>query len=719
MSPTKTSLHRLRDFNLSLAAEDPKLAEEIAEHGVVTEAFTAKTEGAEFEAELAEESIVLRRFRPVLRILDNTTELIFREEEDSALWRARLKAVREPLDRAIRSVGRINLEGDGAPFDWAGTGWLVRENILVTNRHVAELFVQSKGTGLTFMTDGGDILPEIDFLQEFDSTQVRAFSLVRPLYVVPHPGPDIAFFEVELERGDDRLSVPITLASKPRKTGTAAVIGYPAYDSRIPDVALMEQIYGREYNKKRLAPGAVTGIDDVRLLHNCTTLGGNSGSSVLDLESGEALGLHFSGAFLRSNYAVRADVVRRALDEALAGRRPYAAGARLPDAHAAVGYHRPAADGGATAQGRPLAPAHGGPVAAGGGVTLTVPLHITVSLGAPVAGGAGAVPTGASAGTARRPADDPAPISAPALLMGGDDDEIDLADESRPEDYRDRDGYDHAFIGDTDDLRCPLPRIVRDTDDVLAFDFDGETLTELRYEHFSVVMKPSRRLLYFSAVNIDGSRPVVTSRPGWRLDPRIPQESQIIKECYGNPPRFSRGHMTRRKDPAWGGQAEGRRANADTMHVTNAAPQMQAFNSPIWLELEDYALENAIADDMRISVFTGPFFRADDPVFFGVQVPVSFWKVIAFVHDRTRRLSATGYRMNQRRSLPTEEEFVFGAFTSSHLRIAAQVSIRSIEEEAGLDFGGLADLDPLGQEESAGGPAPAHSIIARSQIRYF
>ena len=36
-----------------------------------------------------------------------------------------------------------------------------------------------------------------------------------------------------------------------------AVIGYPARDSRIPDVDLMDQIFGNVYDKKRLAPGQV------------------------------------------------------------------------------------------------------------------------------------------------------------------------------------------------------------------------------------------------------------------------------------------------------------------------------------------------------------------------------------------------------------------------------------------------------------------------------
>src|SRR5258708_34659293 len=96
-------------------------------------------------------------------------------------------------------------------------------------------------------------------------------------------------------------------------------MGYPAYDSRIPEPNLMEDIFGKTYNKKRLAPGGITSVEEARLLHSCTTLGGNSGSAVLDLDTGEALGLHFSGSFLASNYAVRSDVVQQRLDAVRSG----------------------------------------------------------------------------------------------------------------------------------------------------------------------------------------------------------------------------------------------------------------------------------------------------------------------------------------------------------------------------------------------------------------
>jgi DNA/RNA endonuclease G (NUC1) len=95
--------------------------------------------------------------------------------------------------------------------------------------------------------------------------------------------------------------------------------------------------------------------------------------------------------------------------------------------------------------------------------------------------------------------------------------------------------------------------------------------------------------------------------------------------------------MTRREDPVWGTENAKMRGNADSMPVTNATPQMQSFNAPVWLALEDHALKHAQEDKMRISVFTGPILKSTDPVKFGVKVPVEFWKVIAFIHDEDRR----------------------------------------------------------------------------------
>lgn len=682
MASTAEELERLRRFNAEIRGEDPEA------EGVAESLELLGTEDAEPLSEddaFALETIVMRRQRPVLAIRDNDPQLVFIDEEDVGIWKARLEAARPILQKAIRAVGRIELEG--ARLDWVGTGWLVHDNILVTNRHVANEFALRRGDGFTFrIGDEGAVRASIDFLEEIDNPKTLVFTVLRPLHIEESPGPDVAFFEIEAQSGDERLAEPIPLAQQPAVTENAATIGYPAFDSRIPELDLMQRIYGSIYNKKRLAPGGVTRLETKRLLHNCTTLGGNSGSVILDLESGEALGLHYSGSFLATNYAVRSDVVADLL-------------ARVRDGRA-----RPRRE---TARQAPPAPPPPPPavgiMAAGGAGDLvgsvTLPLTISVSVGRPV--------QSRTARVDRRAA---------TTIAAGAADEFE-GEEAVAEDYRERRGYRSDFLG----VEVDLPNVVRDSADVLSFEYGGKAQTELRYEHFSVVMNRARRMCFFSAVNINGNLSRKSKRTGWRWDPRVPRSMQIMNECYGPPPRFSRGHMTRREDPAWGDNpAIVDRGNADSMHVTNVAPQMQAFNSPIWLALEDYALQHARQDAMNISVFTGPYFTPNDPTMYGVRIPLTFWKIIAFIHDETGELCATGYQMNQEGSLVPEEEFVFGQFTSPQLGIATQVPIRRIAEESGISFGPLAAADPLdGDREAVAAGAAPSPLRALEEIRFI
>jgi endonuclease G len=677
VNEVERQLTRLRKFNAAVESLDAELAEEA--NAGREEARGLESAGDPQLRELGLESISMRRTRPVLAIKHDAAELRFIDEDDATIWQARLAKAAPLLDPAIRAVGRINL--DGASLAWIGTGWLVADYVLVTNRHVARAFARRNGDGFTFKLgeDGGPIGADVDFLEEIENDDKRILKLKRPLYIEERDELDIAFFEVERSGAAAELAKPLRLAAQPARTKTAAVIGYPAYDSRIPDLELMERIFQKRYNKKRLAPGAVTMVEPTRILHNCTTLCGNSGSAVVDLDSGEVVGLHFSGTFLTSNYAVRADLVRDLLDKVRSGRVPRRE-ARPPAAPSPAPPRspRPAASVAGAAAGGPTS---------GGSLSLTIPLTITVSLGAPAA----ATPM---------PAPRARVLAPPFAVEGG---EVE-GEEAVAEDYRDREGYDAAFLGA--DAHVSLPRVAREADDVLAFDFDGARTTELKYMHYSVVMSRSRRMCFFSACNIDGKQSKKSARVGWKWDPRISKSRQIMNECYGKPPKFSRGHMTRREDPGWGDDQTAKRGNQDSMHVTNTTPQMQAFNAPIWLALEDYALQHAREDEMQISVFTGPYLTPHDPDMYGVQIPLAFWKVIAFIYDDTGKLCATGYEMTQESTIEEEQEFVFGAFTSPQLRVATQVPIRAIEQRAGLSFGPLASVDPLaGAEESLAGAA--------------
>jgi endonuclease G len=229
----------------------------------------------------------------------------------------------------------------------------------------------------------------------------------------------------------------------------------------------------------------------------------------------------------------------------------------------------------------------------------------------------------------------------------------------------------------------------------VAYRLDASSEYTLPYEHFSVVVSRERRMPLYSAVNIGGGTRArrIPRTNVWKLDPRISAQYQILTECYGreNEGYFSRGHMTRREDANWGTKAIATRADADTFHVTNAVPQAQSFNSPVWLGLEQHLLSHTNQDDMKVSVITGPVFGNDDLEMFGVRIPSQFWKVIAFVHDRTSALSVTAYLASQATQVAglRDAQFVFGRFRDW------QVPVRRISRLSGLEFGTLVSHDPL------------------------
>ena len=56
-----------------------------------------------------------------------------------------------------------------------------------------------------------------------------------------------------------------------------------------------------------------------RLFHDCSTLGGNSGSPLFSLETGDVVGVHYSGIFMWRNEAVPAADIETFVAEAGGG----------------------------------------------------------------------------------------------------------------------------------------------------------------------------------------------------------------------------------------------------------------------------------------------------------------------------------------------------------------------------------------------------------------
>ncbi|MEM9670433.1 MAG: DNA/RNA non-specific endonuclease [Pseudomonadota bacterium] len=562
------------------------------------------------------ESIILSVDRPTLLIQNGEFELPAAEDLAEHLTLARDK-----ICYRLPSVGRVEVD-DGSRRYPAGTAWMVAPDIAITNRHVAEHFATHDDNRKPILQRNFRRRPykvNIDFLEEHDLPSEHEVRVVEVLYLPERRNdiPDIALIRLESTAA---LPEPIPLMSD--RIGIdrwIGVIGYPLSDPRIPPEGreVEESYFHNIYGVKRLSPGKIDDVPDGItmpwiLAHDATTLGGNSGSVLLDLKSGAAAGVHFRGHYKVANYAVAASEITTVLKSI------------------------------------------------GGIPTLFVPSpHIA----------------------------------------GGDEGELEPTlpgQDEAPADLTDASGYHSDFIAPNGDqsFEIRLPRITANAPGELAPLQDGSH--ELKYRNFSVFMNRHRRLCYYSAVNIDGANTfsIKGNRPGWKIDRRLKdaEEVQVIKECYGpsQDGKFSRGHMTRREDPNWGDTREQAKiSNRHTFYVTNACPQFQSFNGGIWFSLEDYALEHTDQDDMRITAFTGPVFQDADPDYFGVQIPVEYWKILAFKHDDTKKLVATGYLMSQRSVLPTQDEFIFGQFKNK------QVTIRRIEQLTGLSFHQLAEHDPF------------------------
>jgi endonuclease G len=252
-------------------------------------------------------------------------------------------------------------------------------------------------------------------------------------------------------------------------------------------------------------------------------------------------------------------------------------------------------------------------------------------------------------------------------------------------------GYDAAFLSAGPEI--PFPVISGGmAEDVLTLSNGGSVLN---YTHFSLVMSRSRKLPFFTAVNIDGSqlKELKRTKDVWYFDPRIEKSDQYGPDLYESN-ELDRGHLVRRLDPVWGDEAN--EANEDTFHFTNCSPQHKNLNQKTWLNLEDYVGKNAKKFGLKVSVFTGPVFRSDDRVYRGqYRIPAEFWKVVVMVKD-DGNLSATAYLQTQK-NLIDNLEFAYGAYKTY------QVPVATIEELTGLGFGNLRSSDPLANIESIAG----------------
>jgi S1-C subfamily serine protease len=208
------------------------------------------------------------------------------------LWegfRASIKPHLYSIGRLDRTAG-VNLE--------VGTSFLVGDGILLTNHHV-----------VSELSHGADALQEgqatVTFYQEYQTTDPRENKFPITQVIAIHSTLDLALLQVRLPAPRPALKFDHAAATPATQVAT---IGYPYKDPRNP--LFVDAVFGRIYGVKRAALGEIMDADPQRIFHDCSTLGGNSGSPVLSLATSRVIGVHFTGSFMYRNEAVPAAAVQ-------------------------------------------------------------------------------------------------------------------------------------------------------------------------------------------------------------------------------------------------------------------------------------------------------------------------------------------------------------------------------------------------------------------------
>ena len=273
----------------------------------------------------------------------------------------------------------------------------------------------------------------------------------------------------------------------------------------------------------------------------------------------------------------------------------------------------------------------------------------------------------------------------PAALEKKYEDELDFSDCA---------GFDDHFMG----IYLPMPVPTGELRPKLAALRNNPSTYTLKYHHISTIQHAVRKVPIVSGINVHGKyRYDLLDEEGsrvdtWYRDNRIDYDVQLSDGFYQYS-GFDKGHLARREDAEWGTTvAKAKRAADLTCSYANAVPQVPALNrarfgykgkwGQLEMQLLEKGAENEEGKSARILVFNGPLFAEDDPVYKGIQVALSFYKVVVW-YDGEGKLRTTCYRLSQEQLVGQIE---FEVLQFDEVFKTYQVPIGKIEKITGLRF---------------------------------
>lgn len=258
--------------------------------------------------------------RPSFLLLEDYID--FESSWSTSAWKTTLAPRMEELARFASCVGRVETADEHI-----GTAFLVAPTLALTNRHVAQTIAELDGVHHRFYTQ-----TFLDFGREHrgrrshDRREILRILLTGTEHIgdtIDHGKLDLALLELSpstLKGAVAERHLHLRSESSPiAPTWVVAAVGYPA-DWRTaapPRIAsefetVLTRLLAGDGGSKRFAPGTPTGMlfgnPSWTLMHDATTIKGNSGSALVIVRGSgelEAAGLHYGGSWSgqRTNWA--------------------------------------------------------------------------------------------------------------------------------------------------------------------------------------------------------------------------------------------------------------------------------------------------------------------------------------------------------------------------------------------------------------------------------
>ncbi|MGO8368322.1 serine protease [Rhizobium ruizarguesonis] len=212
-------------------------------------------------------------------------------------WSDALSSAMGTVQRVIRATARVEKADETSNF--IGTAFAISPKLAAITRHVADAMMKP--------TD--DTADPVNYCLNFNADGGQTNKRIAVKVKLTHPYFDFALVELEEEIADD-CTLSLSSQQPPENTAIFAV-GFPAYDLR-NDIDAMRRIFSDTFGRKQLMPGYTmisrSENPDGRpvLRHDASTISGTSGAAIVEIATGEVLGVNFAGAFGQANFAVPA-----------------------------------------------------------------------------------------------------------------------------------------------------------------------------------------------------------------------------------------------------------------------------------------------------------------------------------------------------------------------------------------------------------------------------